>query len=226
MLKASKKIKFRKIFLPLLLTASAPIVLLLLLTYHPARYRPAQHTVNPVRQNRVSPYLTNVLSPQFYNGLQMDLPFDLVIIQEGINDVIAHSDWPKRSTDIIFDKPVVLFVPDRIVLMGTVCVAGAKLVITIELNPVIDQAGLLNLHVAKIKVGALRMTILARLIAEKIYTKKSNHKDQKLETQIADSLLYDKPFDPIFKANGQKARLTKISIKHTKLTAHLLPTND
>jgi hypothetical protein len=220
-LKIRKKAKFKKVYW-LLIDLAVVAVILILLLYRPARYRPSE----PARDKQVSPYLTHELLPQLYNGIQRREPFDLVVIQQGINDAITRSKWPKESEGIRFSAPKVLFVPESITLMGTAVVGGVELVITIVVEPLLDDGGLLNLHVAKIKVGAMNITPLARIIARKMYAQRLAAADVDTETlraRIAASLLNNEPFEPVFEIEDKKVRAKKISITHQKLTIRLTP---
>ena len=220
-LKTRKKAKFKRYWW-LLVGPAAVFVIFVLLLYKPGRYNPPE----VVYDKQVSPYLTHVLSPQLYNGAQREEPFDLIVIQKGINDIIIRSKWPKESNGIAFFAPVVFFVPDRIVLMGTVAIGGVKLIVTIVAKPTLDEKGLLNLQVAKVKVGAMNITLLARTIAKKMYAHELSVKNidpKNIGTRIAASLLDSESFEPVFKIDDKKVRVKKITIEQEKLTIHFVP---
>ena len=202
--------------------ASIPLVLLL---YKPTHYDPPDFA--PTKE--VSPYLTHELSPQFYNGAQRGEPFDLVVLQKGINDIVARSKWPREFDGIRFSAPAVLFVPDRIVLMGTVNIKGVEFVVTIVAKPRVDDQGLLNLRVAKVKVGAMNITLLARVMAKTMYQQRLSTTPlnaQDLRAKIAASILDDEPFEPVFEVEDKKVRVKKINIKQEKLILRLAPVPD
>jgi uncharacterized protein YpmS len=166
------------------------------------------------------------LSPAIYNGSQRVEPFDVIITQEGLNDIIARGDWPMESEGVLLYAPAALFIPGRLVLMGTADAKGVEFVVTIELEPQINEEGLLNLQIAKVKVGAMNITPLAKIIAKKMYMQRISgfEVDTKaLQTQIAASLLTDEPFEPVFDIDDKKVRIEKISIENKKLLAHLVP---
>lgn len=76
------------------------ILLLFLLLYRPAAYkRPA---ASDFQNTYVSQYLTNVLLPQIYNGVQREKPFEIIVTQDGINEIITSSQWPKQVESISF----------------------------------------------------------------------------------------------------------------------------
>jgi hypothetical protein len=206
-------------------------LLYLLFLHKPSRYKPLDINYD----GQVSKYLTHELLPQLYNSVQEDEPFDLVVVQKGINDIIARAKWPKRYSGVVFSAPEVLFSPGTIVLMGTAVLKSLQVVITVELNPSLSKNGLLNIHVSKIKAGAVNITPLARIIARKMYADKLTAVKVdpcNLGARIATSLLNDKPFDPVFKVKGvlgsqeRKVRVEKITLAPEKLTLHLIPLAD
>lgn len=206
-------------------------LLYLLFLYKPARYNPLDIDYD----GQVSQYLTNELLPQLYNGAQGTEPFDLVVIQKGINDAIARAKWPKHYGGIVFSAPEVFFFPDTIVLMGTAVLRSVQVVITIELNPSLDEHGLLNLQVSKVRAGAVNITPVIKAIARSMYTDKLaavKADPCDLGARIAASLFNDEPFDPVFEIKDmlgnkeKRVRVEKITLVPEKLTVHLVPVVD
>lgn len=225
-LEARRKTKFKKkatFFLVGLIVALAiAIVVFSLLLHRPAYYKPTDF----VYSKEVSPYLTHELLPQLYNGAQGQEAFDLYVSQDGINDVIARSKWPRESNGIRFSAPEVLFVPDRIMLVGAVNAGKVEFVVTVVAEPAFDEKGLLNLHLAKVKVGAMNITPLAKVVAGRMYQQRLAARDintKDLQTHIIASLLNNEPFDPVFEIEDKKVRARKIAISDGKLIFHLTP---
>lgn len=219
-----KKRRFKKRYW-LLVDLIIVIVIFALLLYKPGRYNPSEVTYN----GEVSQYLTHELYPTIYNGAQQQEPFDLVVTQKGINDIVAHSEWPKESEGTVFSAPEVFFMPDRIMLMGTATVGGVDFVVTIVGEPKLDQNGLLNLRVVKVKVGAMNITFLARIIAKRMYRKQidtAGVDTEDIGAKIVASLLNDEPFEPIFPVKDEKVRVEGITLKQERLTLRLVPISD
>jgi len=198
------------------------IFLVLLLLYKPKGSRPQA----PAEDKHVSKYLTHVLSPEFYNGLQRNEPFKLVVSQSGINDIIAHSKWPREYDGICILAPKVFFAADNVVLMGTVTVKGVEIAVTIVIEPVFNQDGLLIPKAKQVKIGALSITPLARVIASGIYN--NQLEDGKIDpadpgAKIAASLLNNEPFEPILDFDGKKIRIEKIGLTIKQLTLSFVP---
>ncbi len=225
-LKIRKKARFKKLVIWLLVDLAIAAIIFALLLYRPGRYKPAEFSSGNYKRGQVSPYLTNELSPKIYNNTQRGKPFELVVTQKGINDIIARFNWPMESEGILLYAPAVLFVPDIVVLMGTVDVKGVELVVTIELEPKINEQRLLNLHVGKMKVGAMNITPLAKMMAKKMYTQRINALDvdtEAVQAKIAASLLSDEPFEPVFEIDDKEVRIEKITIAEEKLLLRLVP---
>jgi len=226
-LKIREKSRRKKLVFWLLIDLTVAAVVFLLLIYRPGSYKPADFDSLGYEQGQVSPYLTHVLSPQFYNNSQLGEPFDLVVTQNGINEIVAGLGWPKFSEGVMLYAPAVLFVPGSVVMMGTANVKGVELIITIEIVPKIDEQKLLNLDVTKVKIGAVNITPLARMLGKKMYAEKlaGTHVDtEALQAKIVGSLLNEEPFEPVFRVEDSKVRIEKITIQQEKLTAHFVPT--
>ena len=230
-LKVRKKRKFKKRYW-LLLDLALAIIILALLFYKPARYKPLDIAPAGNNQDQISPYLSNVLLPQLHNGAQRQEPFDLVVIQKGINEAIARLQWPKESNGVLLSAPKVFFVPENIVLMGTASIKGAELVVTVVAKPSLDEEGLLHLQVEKVKIGAMNITLIARLMAKRMYAERVDSVPvdlNDLRAKIAASLLIDEPFEPIFNIKDifddvdKKVRVEKITMAQKKLILRLVP---
>lgn len=197
-------------------------VFVLLVLHRPGCYNPPELT----NDKQVSPYLTHELLPKLYNDSQLGEPFDLVVSQEGVNEIIAHSKWPRHSGGIDFSAPVAFFEPGRVVLMGEGEVGGAGFVISMVVEPTFDDGGLLYLRLAKVKVGAVNITPLAKVIGRRMYAERLADKgiDKKdLRAQIAESLLNDEGFEPVFTVEDEEVRVEEISVEYEKVKVRLVP---
>ena len=224
--KIHKKSRRKKLLFWLLIDLTVAITVIVLLLYRPGRYNPVDFESYNYDQGQVSPYLTHELSPNLYNNSQRGEPFDLVITQDGINEIVAGLGWPKYSEGVMLYAPAVLFVPGTVVLMATADVKGVELVITIELEPKFDDRNMLILHVVKVKIGAVNVSPLARMVGKKMYTERLAVlpvDTEALQTKIVGSLLKEEAFDPVFSVEDNKVRIEKITIQKKKLTARLIP---
>ena len=221
-----KNTRTRKLVCWLFVDLVVAALIIGLLLYKPSGYDPMDFEATGYEPGQVSPYLTHELSPRFYNGTQRNEPFDLVITQEGINEIIAGWGWPKMSQGVMLYSPAVLFKPGSALLMATADVRGAEFVVTIEIEPKIDEKRLLTFHISKVKIGAMNITPLAKITAKKMYMQRIAHlpidKDA-AQAKIVESLLNDTPFEPVFKVDNRKMRIDRIAVGKEKLTAHFVP---
>jgi hypothetical protein len=225
-LKISRKTRIKRLVPWLIIDLIVMVIIFGLLIYRPGRYKPLDSFSQDYEPGQVSTYLTHRLYPQIYNGSQRGVPFEVTITQDGINDIISHANWPIQSEGIMLYAPAALFVPGTVVLMGTADIQGVEFVITIELEPGINENGLINLHVSKVKVGAMNITPLARTVAKEMYTERLAAADvdtNMLQTKIAASLLNDEPFEPVFEISDKKIRVENIVVGQQELRARLVP---
>lgn len=225
-LKISKKSRVKRLIRWLFIDLVVVVIVFGFLKCRPSRYQPLGPHVGNYEPGQVSQYLTHKLSPQFYDGLQRRKPFNLVVTQDGFNDIISRAGWPMQSNGLLLHAPAALFVPDTVVLMGTANFKGMEFVITFEVGPKIDEKGLLNLQVKKVKIGAMNITWPAKEIAKKMYTERLAVYDideKALQTRIASSLLNGEPFEPVFEVDGKKVQVEKIDINQGELIMHFVP---
>ncbi len=213
----------RKLLCWLFVDLVVAVVIIGLLLHRPGGYDPADYGYE---SDQVSPYLTHELSPRIYNGAQLGEPFDLVITQKGINEIVASWGWPKMSQGVMLYSPAVLFAPGSVLLMATADVRGAKFVITIKIDPEIDAEGMLTFEVSKVKVGAMNVTPLAKMTAKRMYAQRIAGlpvDSEAFQAKIVESLLNGAPFEPVFKVDGRKLRVESIALQKQRLVARLAP---
>lgn len=223
-----KKSKLRRLLYWLIIDITVAAVILGLLLHRPSRYRPATPTADSDDQT-VHPYLTHELAQKFYNEAQSRSPFEMVVLDRSLNEAIARMKWPQDRADARFFAPEVIFVPGRAILMGTVEVEGVQVVVTIGLEPRWDDRGDLGIDVKTIKIGAMNVTPLAKMLGKRQY-------QQRLETvpvdtrtiraKIAAALLNQESFDPVFEVEDKWVRLDSLEITEGKLTARFVPAQD
>ncbi|MFH1717639.1 MAG: hypothetical protein ABIF19_09835 [Planctomycetota bacterium] len=223
--KIRKKTRLRKLVFWLMVDLTVAVVVFAMLLYKPGSYDPSELASASLEPGQVSTYLTHELSPGLYNGAQRGEPFDLVVTQEGINEIVAGLGWPKISQGIMLYDPAVLFVPDAVMLMGTADVKGMKFVVTIVLEPKIGDDGLLELQVSKVKIGAMNITPLAKMTAQKMYAQRfgAGVDADVLPAKILGALLNGERFEPVFKIDGRKVRVEKIAVCSEELTVRFIP---
>ena len=189
----------------------------------PARYKPAL----PENADKVSPYLTNYLAPEIYNNVQLDAAFDLIITEEGLNDIIARNIWgPKMVSGVNFDNAAVVFENGTIYLMGKVNYRRFPVTMTIIATPRLDADGKLQINIETVRAGIVDITPFAMGRAEKILTDRVNAAgDRSWLDDLSDALVKNAPVEPVFtvSAHKKKVRLTAIEIQEGVLTLTLKP---
>lgn len=188
----------------------------------PARYKPA----HPENADRVSPYLTNYLAPEIYNNVQLDASFDLIITEEGLNDIIAGDIWLQKVSGSNFYAPAVAFENGTIYLMGKANNSRLPVVMTIIASPKLNPDGKLQLNIETIKAGIVDITPFAMGQAEKILTDRiKTAGDGSWLADLSDALVKNTPIEPVFMVSAHKkqVRLTAIKIQEDMLTLTLKP---
>jgi len=201
-------------------------VIIALLLHKPGSYDPMDFDAAAYESGQVSQYLTHDLSPQVYNGAQRGEPFDLVITQKGINEIVASWGWPKMSQGVMLHSPAVLFTPGSALLMATADVKGAEFVVSIRIEPEIDPQGMLSFQVSQVKIGAMNVTLPAKMTARRMYAQRVASlpiDSEAFLTKIAESLLNGAPFEPVFKVDGRKVRIETITVMNERVVARLTP---
>jgi hypothetical protein len=196
-----------------------------LLRYKPKGYHTHGTTWDPNTSGFIHHYIT-YLASELYNGVQYGDPFDLTILENGLNQAIAASGWPRFLEGILFAAPEVIIQPGEAVLMGSVYITGGEFVVTIVIQPLMNDQGQINLHVDKVCMGAVNITPLARLIAQKIIDNQfpvSGRDALDLRAKLTGSLLHDVPFDPVFRLEDKYVRLNRFKMSQGHIIVHLIP---
>jgi hypothetical protein len=214
---AGKFRRYRKwaVLFGLLFAAAAGLVILL--AYSPKSYQPVQ----PENPREVSPYLTHRLGPDFYDKVQLDKPFELLIEQEGINDILSRYPWPVRIEGFSIYTPVLLFSPEQTRLMAQVDYGGLSSILSIYAKPYLNSDGKLNLNIQSVYLGLLPITSLARKIAEKFV--QANFDPQDPIESVNYAIVANQPFDPVLRIYDKSARITNLTIESGKIRLFLVP---
>ena len=202
-----------------LLAAAAVIILI---GYNPRDYAP----IVPDNPHEVSPYLTHKLGPDFYNNVQLDEPFELIVDQAGVNDIFSRCPWPMEAEGFSIYMPVVTFSPERTVLMAQVDYKGFSSVLSLVGQPSLDAEGKLNLNIQSVYLGALPITPLAERAA-KIYVEKhfnpSDFDPGDPSAAAIQAMISNQPFDPILFIADHTARITGLKVEPAQARLILTP---
>ena len=201
------------------------VLLFLMFAHRPVYYSP----LDTKNSEEVNPYFTHYLAPEFYNNIQLDEPFELVVPQKELNEMITDGatlnfQWPVKLNGASFDAPAVMFLQDKIVLMGKVVFAKMSFVVTVIAEPVMDERGFIVLNVRQVRVGTVNVTPIAAMLAEGIFTKKiEKHEDDDWIKGLSAACLSNTPYEPVFECNEIPVRITALKIEDSKLTLRFKP---
>ncbi|MBN2589752.1 MAG: hypothetical protein JXA96_07810 [Sedimentisphaerales bacterium] len=216
-----KKKKLKKLICWLAIDLSVAFIVFALLLYKPSQYNPVF-----VETDEISSSLLKLYSV-IHDKSQLNDPFEIVVTQDALKDIINLADWPMESEGVLLYSPDALIDPNFIVLMGTADFQGMEFIITIELQAKINEQGLMDINVSKIKVGAVNVTPLAKITAQKMYKQKLEEIGDidlySWQAKIAASLLTDEAIEPVFEIENQTLKVEKITIDEGRLTINLLP---
>ena len=189
------------------------------------RYTPRAYQPRPAADpEQVSPYLTHKLGPDFVNQVQLDQPFELVVEQEGLNDIIRRLPWIEQFDGFTFTNPVVLFYRDRIYLLGTLNYKAISSVVTVIANPQMTSQGEISLNILSIRLGVIPVTKLAGYLAVKGFEHSRGCFEGEPELEaVVRALVHNQPFEPVFKIADQTVRVTAFSVIPQQLTLAFEP---
>ena len=178
--------------------------------------------VKPISDGNMSQYLTNYILPQLYNKLQYDQPFDLVISEPGLNDIIVrHIDANSLRRANLSDLSVTLK-KGRILLTAKTAYYGFDFIMTLVLKPYIDKNGYFSLKKSQIEAGESLIPFAGDAVKRKIIEGLAGFFNN-LKVSDFNEASFDAKIEPVFSLNHQKHRIDKITVQDKELTIHFLP---
>ena len=177
----------------------------------------------PINGNEVSPYLTNYLAPTVHNKAQYGRPFELVIEESGINDIIARNFCSEKPDGLKFEGPFIKFLPGSVLLMGKSRYGPMHFVSTIVIEPEIDEKGDLSLRISGIKAGRAPLPFAAAIIRNKMQKRLEKAISEKVFAKLGKLLLKNETIKPIIEVAGEKIRIQRITTQKKKLILHFVP---
>ena len=192
----------------------------ILFWYTPRSYKPVQ-TENT---EQVSLYLTHQLGPEFFNQIQRNKPFELIIPQSGLNDITSRWDWPQQFGEMSFSDPYVTFSDRSILLMGTLTYKEVSSVVSIIAFPSMNSDGKINMNIQSVRLGMVPVTTLVTKLAQKAFDdNRSSFADDPKAEENVQAIIRNEPFDPVFWFPDHWVRITHFSVEQGSLKITLLP---
>ena len=177
----------------------------------------------PIDSNEISLYLTNKLGPQLHNKAQYEQPFDLVVEENGVNDIIARELHSWQFDGLTIQRIGVAFEQGGVCLMGRCGYMGLDFIATVFIKPEIDKNGNFFLGIKKVKAGRARLPFAAMIIRKKIAGRLEKSASEKLFGDVADLLLNSGTIEPVMKVGGVKIRAEKIVTVEKKMIISFVP---
>ena len=193
---------------------------MLMCNHTPRAYQPAPADTS----DEVSTYLTHELGPDFFNNIQLDQPFDLIVRQEGINEILTNEALYEDFGDFSYADPMIVFDVSKIYLMGTLKYKGISSVVTIIAEPVMDASGKINMNIQSIRMGVLPVTKLVAFLAQKAFDmSRDEFEGEEDIAVVTQAIIRNEPFDPVFEVSGSTARISDFTLSPGLLTLRFQP---
>jgi hypothetical protein len=214
--------KKRYIAITFAVCAAAVIMGWAVIRLSPRAYPPPA-AVDP---DEVSPYLTHRLGPDFFNQVQFNEPFELLVEQHGLNDILSRGVWPRHFGDVAVSTPVVLFEKGTVYLMSRIGYFGFSAVLTLTARPVMDAQGRLNMNIQSVRLGLLPITSLAARVAAKAVEDSAAELGEwpELEAPVR-AIIANASFEPVFYFDKQRIWVQGFTLEAGQLRLRLAPEN-
>jgi len=207
---------------------SAGLVILLFVFWFVGLFRtpPYYRPVKFIADGNMSQYLTNYILPELNNKSQYGQPFDLVISEAGINDIIVrHIDADSLRQANLSDLSVA-FRGGRILLTGKTVYYGIDFVVTIVLKPYIDKEGYFLLKESQIEAGRSRIPFAGEAVKRKVLEGLVRFINNLDIGDFNEASLNNRRIEPVFSLNHRRHRIEKITVGDKELIIHFLPQQD
>lgn len=222
-LKEKKKSSIRGFWLQGIgvVAAGALLGIGILFWYTPRSYQPQ-------KEEPASLYLTHKLLPEFHNEVQKGKPFELIIPQSILNEMISQQFRPEELGDISFSSPYIALSDQMIVLMGTLGYENVSSVLSIAALPILDSEGQINMNIQSIRLGMVPMKTLVTKLAQKAFDdNRDDFEDDPRAEKTIQAIIDNEPFEPIFLFSTEYfeswVRISKFSIEPGILKLTLSP---
>ena len=196
------------------------LVGVLFCNYTPRAYQPPASD----KTGQVPTYLTHELAPDYINNIQLDEPFELLVKQHGLNEIIASQFQAEEFDGFSFTNPMIVFDTGTIYLMGTLHYKQISSVITIIATPEMTPDKQVCMNVQSVRMGVLPVTKLVTFLARQAFDQSQDCFEGEEDIRlITEAIIKNEPFDPVFEDNGHSARITEFTLKPALLTLVFKP---
>lgn len=204
---------------------SAGLIILLLVLWFVDLFRtpPYYRPVKPIIEDgNMSQYLTNYILPQLLNKSQYGQPFDLVISEAGIKDIIARqidADSLRRAN---LSDLSVAFRKGRIWLTAKTVYYGIDFFVTLVLRPYVDKEGYFILG-TEMDTGRSRIPFAGEAAKKEVIEGIVRFINNSKIGDFNETLLNNHKIEPVFSLNHRRHRIDKITVGDEELIIHFVP---
>jgi len=189
---------------------------------NPPHYRPVKF----ITDGNMSQYLTNYMLPQLHNKSQYGQPFDLVISEAGINDIIVRHINADSLRQANLSDLSITFKRSRILLTGKTVYCGIDFIVTLVLKPHIDREGYFFLKGAQVELGQSRIPYAGEAIKRKVLEGLVGFINKLDIGDFNEASFANRRIKPVFLLNHRKHRIDNITVGDKELMIHFLPQPD
>lgn len=178
-----------------LIVIVSALLLMSLALHEPGAYQPV-----PAETGGISPYITHKLAPEVFLKVQLDNRFEIIVEQDGLNDIVARLDWPRQSGKATIQQPVATLDPNGLSVMAKVHYLKLPVVLTVKARPEILEDGRLVFNLRTVRAGKIPVTPIARMIIAKALDDEIEKLGGKIEapdTNVLKKLYYTKTRDTL-----------------------------
>jgi hypothetical protein len=170
-----------------------------------------------VHGEQISQYLSNYIMPELYNKSQYKKPFDLVLSQTGINEILARHMDPNTLAKAGLSDLSASFKKDEIILTARTNYKGFNFVVSMAIEPEIDKHGKLFLDTEDFQLGRSVLPFVADVIKKKIIDSLNENFNAEKTGEFSSIVLSAGRIDPVFEINHSKLRIEKITVQDQNL---------
>ncbi|MFA6186327.1 MAG: hypothetical protein WC770_03820 [Phycisphaerae bacterium] len=185
----------------------------------PANFR----KVKPIQGEHISLYLSNYIMPELHNKSQYNEPFDLVLSQAGVNEILARHIDPNTLAKVGLSDLSARFKKGEIVLTAKTNYKGFNFIVSMTIEPRIDKNEKLVPGIGNFEVGRSSLPFVAGVIKKKIINSLSENFNAEKNNEFINTVLTTGKIDPVFNINHSKLRIEKITVQNEELRIHFLP---
>ncbi len=174
--------------------------------------------------NEVSMYLTHKIGPDFFNGVSRGDKFTLRLSEVGINDILAHQNWP-----VAFDGLTIKWAKTRIntngvEIISSIDIGNIATILRINLSAQIQDDTTLLIRLGKVRAGRLPAKFILKRVIKRYLANSDGKGTETMQEKLLKSLLLDESFAPKFEFMGSDVLITNIKASKGLLILEIQPT--